>query len=142
MSGTNAMTIQHQVRDLLKRYCTRLFDQIESLDRLLLQNRDDDAESSASIVEAENITHEMKGTAGSLGFSDITVAASALDDDLKLLAMRVRISQSQLHVTKMLFARLRQIASQATPQKSALYDADLSMPENRVSSTTPLRIVT
>ena len=29
------MTVQQQVRDLLERYCARLFDQIEILDEML-----------------------------------------------------------------------------------------------------------
>jgi hypothetical protein len=84
----------------------------------------------------------MRGTSGSLGFSDISAAASALDNDLKLLATQDRVAQSQLQISKMLFARLRQIASQATPQKSTLYFADLSIPASSASSVARSRTLT
>jgi hypothetical protein len=74
-----------------------------------------------------------------LGFPDIAAAASALDDDLERLVEQSCISAAQLHFTKILFVRLRQIASQAIPQKSILYDADLSMLASGAGSTAPPR---
>jgi HPt (histidine-containing phosphotransfer) domain-containing protein len=135
------MTVQEQMRDLLKRYCTRLFGQLETLDQLLSQSCGIDTHSSAPLTEAQNITHEMKGTSGSLGFSDIAAAASALDNDLKRLARQGCVSRSQLRNSRALFARLREVASQATPQKSALYFADLSTPASGASSVARSRTV-
>ena len=120
------MTVQEQLRDLLKRYCTNLFDQVEMLEQLILRSCDVSAQSSAPISKARDITHQMKGTSGSMGFPDLAAAASALDDHLKLLAKQERVSQLQLQISKELFVRLRKIASQITPQKSALFNADLS----------------
>jgi len=136
------MTAQEQMRDLLRRYCTKLFGQLEILDQLLSQSCGIDAPSQVPLTEAQNITHEMRGTSGSLGFSDISAAASALDNDLKLLATQDRVAQSQLQISKILFARLRKIASQATPQKSALYFADLSIPASSASSVARSRTLT
>lgn len=123
------MTVQDQLRDLLKRHCTSLLDQIETLDQLISQNGDTSVQSSAPIAKAQNITHQMKGTSGSMGFLEVSSAASMLDDELKLLAKQDRISQPQLQFSKDLLVRLRKIASQATPQKSTLYDADLAPPD-------------
>lgn len=125
------MTAQEQMRALLKRYCTKLFGQLEILDQLLSQSCG--TQSSAPLAEAEDITHEMRGTSGSLGFPDISTAASALDKHLKLLATQDRVAQSELQISKTLFERLRKIASQATPQKSTLYDADFSTPASSAS---------
>lgn len=132
------MTVQQQVRDLLERYCARLFDQIEILDEML-SNPSGSGAPSSTILEAREITHEMRGTAGSLGFPDIAAAAAALDDDLKRLVEQGCVSAAQLHVSKALFVQLRQIASQATPQGSILYDADLSMLASRTGSAAPPR---
>jgi HPt (histidine-containing phosphotransfer) domain-containing protein len=118
------MTFQEQMGDLLKRYCARLCRQIDMLDHLLSQSSGVDANSSVPLAKAQDITHEMQGTGGSMGFSDIAAAASALDDELKRLAGQDRISQSQLQTLTTLFARLRKVASQATPQMSRLYGAD------------------
>jgi hypothetical protein len=111
------------------------------LDQLLSQSRAD-AQSSAALTEAQTITHEMKGTGGSLGFPGVAAAASALDDDLKLLARQERVSQSQLQTTKELYMRLRKTASQATAQKSTLFDADFSAPASSSSPGALSRVVT
>jgi hypothetical protein len=47
------MTVQQQVRDLLERYCARLFDQIEILDEMLSSPSGSGAPSS-TIAEAGN----------------------------------------------------------------------------------------
>jgi HPt (histidine-containing phosphotransfer) domain-containing protein len=136
------VTVQEQVRDLLKRYCAKLPGQIEILDQLLTHNCGVDVQWSAPLARAEIITHEMKGTGGSLGFPDIAAAATALGDHLKLLAKQDRISEVQLQATKDLFAHLRKIASQPTAQKSALYDADLTPLASRANSIARTRTVT
>lgn len=133
------MTVQEQMRDILKRYCLKLLDQIEILDRLLTQSGGIGNQCSATLASARIVTHEMKGTGGSLGFPDIAAAAAALDDDLRLLAKQDCISEHQLQVTKEAFAHLQAIASQLTPERSALYDADLSPLASRESSNVLLR---
>jgi len=132
------MTVQQQVRDILTRYCAKLPGQLEILDDAL-SNRSAVGAPSLTITEIWEITHEMRGTAGSLGFADISAAAAALDDNLKLLGKQDGVSAAELRVSKTLFARLREIASQATPQKSKLYDADLSMAASGTGSTAPPR---
>ena len=122
------MTAQEQLRDLLKRHCASLLDQVEILDKLISQNYGASAQSSAPIAKAQNITHQIKGTSGSMGFLEISCVASKLDDKLKLLAKQDSISQLQLRSPRELLVRLRKIAGQATPQKSTLYDADLASP--------------
>jgi HPt (histidine-containing phosphotransfer) domain-containing protein len=99
------------------------------------------AQSLTPIAQAQNITHQIIGTTGSMGFPDVAAAASALDDNLKQLAAgQQRVSQSQ--VSKQLFARLQKIASQATPERSRLYDADLSRLANNANSTARSRTFT
>jgi hypothetical protein len=136
------MTAQEQMRNLLTRYCTKLFGQLETLDQLLSQSCDIDTQGSVPLAEAQNITHEMRGTSGSLGYSDIAVAASALDKHLQLLATQGGVGQAQLQISETLFAQLRKIASQATPQKSTLYDADFSTPASSASSIANSRTFT
>jgi hypothetical protein len=104
------MTAQEQLRDLLTRYCTHLVDKVEMVDQLLLQSCFVGAESLASIVKVQNITHHVRGEGGTMG-SDLAAAASALDRNLKLLAKQDRVSQPAMQVAKELFARLRKIAS-------------------------------
>ena len=130
------MTVQKQMRDLLNRHCTNLLDQVEMVGQLLSQSCDVGTQSPTPIAQAQNITHQIIGATGSMGFPDVAAAASALDDNLKLLAAEQHgVSQSQLQVSKQLFERLQKIASQATPERSRLYDADLSRLANNANST-------
>ena len=130
------MTLQEQMRDLLNRHCAYLLDQVETVGQLLSQCCDVGTQSPTPIAKAQNITHQIIGTTGSMGFPDVAAAASALDDNLKLLAAEQHgVSQSQLQVSKQLFERLQKIASQATPERSRLYDADLSRLANNANST-------
>jgi HPt (histidine-containing phosphotransfer) domain-containing protein len=130
------MTVQQQMRDLLKRHCTNLLDQVEMVGQLLSQCCNVGTQSPTPIAKAQNITHQIIGTTGSMGFPDVAAAASALDDNLKLLAAKQQgASQSELQVSKQLFERLQKIASQATPEGSRLYDADLSRLAKNANST-------
>ena len=101
------MTVQEQMRDILKRYCLKLLDQIEILDRLLTQSGGIGNQCSATLASARIVTHEMKGTGGSLGFPDIAAAAAALDDDLRLLAEQDCISEQPIAGHERAFAQLR-----------------------------------
>jgi HPt (histidine-containing phosphotransfer) domain-containing protein len=137
------MTVQEQMRDLLKRHCANLLDQVEMVGQLLSQCCDVGTQSPTPIVQAQNITHQIIGTTGSMGFPDVAAAASALDDNLKLLAAKQQgASQSELQVSKQLFERLQKIASQATPERSRLYDADLSRLANNANSSARSRTFT
>src|ERR1700737_1706066 len=108
IDGDNAMTLQEQMRDLLNRHCAYLLDQVETVGQLLSQCCDVGTQSPTPIAKAQNITHQTIGTTGSLGFPDVAPAASALDDNLKLLAAEQHgVSQSQLQVSKQLFERLQ-----------------------------------
>ena len=119
------MTVNEQFRDLLQRYCAGLPDRIELLDRLLALGCGVEGQASA-LTKAQNITHEMKGTGGSLGFPDISAAASVLDDNLKVLAKQSGVEKTEHLVAKELFARLKAIVAQATPRRSTLYNIGLS----------------
>jgi hypothetical protein len=121
------MTIEKHLLALLERYCTNLADQVGRVGQFLSQSCCADAQSLAAITEAQIITHQIWGTGGSMGFPDVTSAASALDENLKrLIKQPYGISTSQLQVSIELFARLQKISSETTPEKSTLYHADLS----------------
>jgi HPt (histidine-containing phosphotransfer) domain-containing protein len=119
--------IHEQLREILKRGCASLRDQVETVGRLLPQIATSADDAAVTIAEAQAITHQIKGTSGTIGFKDLAAAAAALDDSLKQLGERpMRVDQNQLQISNQLFTRLQTIARETTCENSALYDVDVS----------------
>jgi len=121
------MTIQEQLRALVERHLVNLGEELALATDLLTPKSDTGTLPLSQIIEAQEITHKLKGTAGSMGFSDIGASASALDEILKTLKTRPDpITAEQLQPVLELLVKLRGIAENTTPAMSALYNADLS----------------
>ena len=119
------MTMQEQLRALVERHLVNLVEQLATVTELLTPKGG--ALAVAQVVEAQAITHQIKGTAGSMGFPDIGAAAGALDEYLKTLATRTGpIPTVELQPALELLGTLRRIAEATTPAMSALYNAELS----------------
>lgn len=119
--------MQEQLRVLIQRNCAKLVEQIVDVGRLLAQIEESGAVSEDLIAEAQGITHQMKGAAGSIGFGEMGAAATVLDENLKDLRKRAgAISPDQLQATRRLFVTLQSIGERTTPEMSTLYNADLS----------------
>ncbi len=119
------MTMQEQLRALVERHLVSLVEQLATVTELLTPKGD--ALPVAQVVEAQGITHQLKGTAGSMGFPDIGATASALDENLKILKkMTAPIPAAELQQALELLATLRRIVEGTTPAMSTLYNADLS----------------
>jgi HPt (histidine-containing phosphotransfer) domain-containing protein len=122
------MNMQAQLRTLVERHHANFAEQLETVARLL-QPADEDsgAVPQARVVEAQAITHQMKGTAGSMGFAQVGAAATALDDSLKLLKrIPDPIQPAQRQASIDLLATLQSVTARTTPETSTLYNADLS----------------
>ena len=109
--------MQDKLRALVKRHCVTLAEQVATIGRLL-----DEAPCDGTvnpIARAQSITHQIKGTAGSMGF--VSSAAAVLDDNLKLLAHEPTASAEQMRLIRELFARLKGMSDEAKPETSSLY---------------------
>ena len=121
------MTVQEQLRALIRRNHAKLLEQMATVGCLLTPTEESGAVTLEAITEAENLTHQMKGAAGSIGFPEMGVAAAALDENLKELRKQVdAIPLEQLQASLELFAVLQRVAGETAPQTSRLYDTDLS----------------
>lgn len=119
------MTIEEQLRQLVIRHHANLHEQIAIVTQLL-EARDEQGQRRPGAVEAQGITHQLKGTAGSMGFPVVSAAASALDDNLKVLKRETPpIPEERLKPSLDLLAELRRIADETTPEMSTLYNVDL-----------------
>ncbi len=61
------MTLQEQLRALVGRNHARLLDQVATLTELLAERDQSEKLRRAPIVEAQCLTHQMRGAAGSIG---------------------------------------------------------------------------
>jgi len=121
------MSVQEQLRALVHRHHANLAEQIASVDRLLTARDEEGHAPHDSIVEAQGITHQMKGTAGSMGFAALSTAAAELDTSLKQLkALDGAVTSDQMQEASQFLSSLQKIASETTPEMSTLYNADLS----------------
>jgi HPt (histidine-containing phosphotransfer) domain-containing protein len=121
------MTMQEQLRALVERHHIHLVEQISTVRQLLAPPDATGALPATQVVEAESIMHQMKGTAGSMGFPDIGAAATALDNTLKTLkTLPGPIPAAQLELPLGQLADLQRITERTTPAMSKLYNADLS----------------
>lgn len=121
------MSVQEQLRALVHRHHANFIEQIASVDHLLTARDEDGRASHANIVEAQGITHQMKGTAGSMGFAHLSTAAAELDTSLKQLkALAGSVTPDQMQEASQFLSSLQKISSETTPEMSTLYNADLS----------------
>jgi HPt (histidine-containing phosphotransfer) domain-containing protein len=126
---SSAVTMQDQLRALLRVHHGNLLHQIDRLGRMLARIDASDAGCAGAIAEAEGLAHQIKGAGGSIGFAEISRAATELDDRLKTLAaLQGAVTADQVQAALAHFAELERIAGQTTPESSTLYHADLSGP--------------
>jgi chemotaxis protein histidine kinase CheA len=111
----------------LLKHCTTINSQVDTIQRSLHEVCGSRADQAESIKNALEIAHQIKGTSGSMGYSDVSAAATRLELCLKgLKTPGGRVSSVQLEAALVLLGALQQIARSTTPEMSPLYNADLS----------------
>lgn len=121
------MSIEEELRTLIERNYVKLLDQLATVTRLLDARDQGGSLAHGSIIEAQGLTHQMKGAAGTIGFGAMGAAAAALDESLRRLLTRDRsIPADQLKHPLALLSALQRAAAETAPENSTLYKADLS----------------
>ena len=65
------MTAQEQFRALVEKNHAKLMEQLAEVVRLLAETAGTGALTQDAITQAEIVTHQMKGAAGSIGFPEM-----------------------------------------------------------------------
>lgn len=129
--NSEAAEVRARLRDLLARHCIALARQTDELGRLLQQGLDPDCSTREPLLTARSITHQAKGTSGSVGFPDMTNAAAALDDLLQVLITQDGpIPPVDVEAARALFDRFGAEAAACVPERSTLYHAHLPRPSS------------
>ena len=63
------MSIEEELRTLIERNYVKLLDQLATLTRLLDARGQGGSLGHGSIIEAQGLTHQMKGAAGTIGLA-------------------------------------------------------------------------
>jgi HPt (histidine-containing phosphotransfer) domain-containing protein len=121
------VSVQEQLRQLVHAHHSNFAKQLVSVERLLHSGDETGLVPAEQIADAQALSHQMKGTAGSMGFPIVGQAAAELDDILKgLKAEAVPVDATRMQAAREQLAKLQSIAAQTTPEMSTLYHADLS----------------
>jgi HPt (histidine-containing phosphotransfer) domain-containing protein len=121
------MNAQEQLRALIRRHHVNLIDQVSSLGELLSKAATSPSDAVTLVTKAQAITHQIKGSAGSIGFANVARAAAALDGSLKeMKAGSDPIPADQLQPSQLLLHDLHTAVVTTGPEKSTLYNADIS----------------
>ena len=123
----HAEAMQEQLRNLVRTHHVNLLAQIDKLGEMLASLNAADAACAQAIAEAEGLCHQIKGAGGSIGFGDVSRAATVLDDHLKsLVALGGDVTASQIQTSSELIGDLQGVARETTPESSTLFNADFS----------------
>jgi len=119
--------LQEQLRALIERHCVTLREHVDAVGRNLRRSFGPPEGDLDALAEAESLAHQLKGSSGSIGFSQVSAAATTLDDHLKTLcALGGRMNEAQRARLFELYDELRTIAEAISPEKSTLYHATLN----------------
>jgi HPt (histidine-containing phosphotransfer) domain-containing protein len=117
--------VQDRLNILLEKHCETIKSTVTELGRML-------ADMSASIPSdpiaeaeaAEGLAHQLKGSSGTAGFHEVSRAATALDDHLKVLCRGEPTAVAGgMGEAMSLFQTLERITQSTTPNSSRLYHA-------------------
>lgn len=77
--------MQEELRALIERHCATLRAEAAAVRDCLSRLGDPAADTSSVIAEGVNLAHKIKGSSGSIGFKEISVAAETLEHYLREL---------------------------------------------------------
>ncbi len=133
------MTVQDKLRSLIKVHCVTIKGSVSELEAGLAglygqANR----QSEVIIEEARSLTHQLKGSSGSIGFRDVSNAAAILDDYLKSISgMDRRLNDSELQQAFHMLDKLKRETAAISPEHSSLYHAQFGPPPRGADASKP-----
>lgn len=133
------MTVLDKLRSLIKVHCVTIKDSVSELEASLsgLYGQAD-RQSEFIIEEARGLTHQLKGSSGSIGFRDVSNAAAILDDYLKSISgMDRKLNDSELQRIFHMLGKLKRVTATISPEHSSLYHAQFDQPPRGPDATIP-----
>lgn len=114
--------MQDQLKALIERHCHTIRMTVETVGINLELGCGTPGGRLNSLVEAESLTHQLKGSSGSLGFPHVSITASALNEHLKHLCAAGRaLSGPEKDRLFVLYEALKSTTTTVSPDNSNLY---------------------
>lgn len=115
--------IQAKMRELIATHCCNLREEASQVRDALSRLSDPNADFRDAVADGLSRVHKIKGSSGTIGFSDVSALAQSLEDQLRRLydAGAEPGARSKAHVLALgdeLSARVAIIR----PEQSTLYD--------------------
>ena len=119
--------MQEAFRALIDTYCGTLARQLEEIGSHLDDARSGSGDRRHALAGALDLSHQIAGLSGTMGFSDIGTAAAQLE----ALLMKANkgpgpSSPDDIRLISDLFETLNQTACDVKPEQSTLYNVDFS----------------
>jgi two-component system OmpR family response regulator len=122
----NEPTALDQLRQLVTGHHQRLLGSVEEVGSLVAAAVAG-ADTGQAIRRAVEITHQISGSAGSIGFPEVSRAAAALETYLRPIdTTPTGATPDRLKEAARLFGGMDRAAKQTSPETSTLYNVDLS----------------
>lgn len=133
------MTVQDKLRSLIKVHCVTIKDSVKELEASLAQlYGHTDRQSELIIEDARGLTHQLKGSSGSIGFRDVSNAAAILDDYLKSISgMDRSLTDFELQRVFHMLDKLKRETVTLSPEHSSLYNAQFDQPPRGPDAAIP-----
>ena len=113
--------MQNELRVLIERHCATIRQYTDAIGGYLKEGLFGDTVSRQALIEAEKVAHQLKGSSGSIGFSDVSAAAASLDDQLKTLCAEDNdIPRQEREKVAGLFEVLDELSKTLAPEQSTL----------------------
>ncbi|NJM33439.1 MAG: hypothetical protein HC850_00680 [Rhodomicrobium sp.] len=77
--------MQDKLNAIVEKHCETIKGNVAMLGQLLSELDRGCADPRGVVARAESLAHQLKGSGGTTGFKDISTAAGALDEHLKML---------------------------------------------------------
>lgn len=119
--------VRDQLRALIERHCVTLRGHVEIIGRNLAHMSESSTRKPEALAEAESLAHQLKGSSGSIGFPQVSAAATALDEHLKqLCAAGGTVTAWEKDRLCSLYEELRNVTAAISPESSTLYALSVS----------------
>ena len=118
--------MQKELRELISRHCLTLTVELEDISQCLARLDAPGASPGPIVAEAIGLSHKIKGSSGSLGFSSISAAASLLEHYLRGLNPEAKaLTYEEQEGIRDHLSCLDRLIHSASPKDSALYNAQI-----------------
>ncbi len=118
--------MQDALRALIENYCTTLARQVNEIAGHI-EHMKYGADALAPLGSALDLVHQISGLSGTMGYSEISTCSMELEKTLRRFEdTGQKPSTNDMAAIGEMFQTLSERAGNAVPERSTLYDADLS----------------